>query len=60
MSARKLIQSFGMAGLLILAGASGAFGQFSIDWHAIDGEICSEDGYLARTIGPQRPQKVAT
>ena len=26
-----------MAGLFILAGASGAFGQFSIDWHTIDG-----------------------
>ena len=37
MSARKLIQSFGMAGLFILAGASGAFGQFSIDWHTVDG-----------------------
>ena len=37
MSARNLIPSFGMAGLLILAGASVAFGQYEIPWSTVNG-----------------------
>jgi len=62
MNARKLIQSFGMASLIILAGASGAFGQFSIDWHTINGGggISTGGGYeLHGTIGQPDASRVA-